>query len=362
MTTPYAKEHQLATLAVHRAALLTTRVLAASNKGTISKSDSSPVTIADFGSQALLIHALHTHFPNDNFVGEESAEALRADPKLLEVIWSLVSTTHHDDREADAVLGSIPSREEMLRVIDLGGKGTGGRNGRIWMLDPIDGTKEFVNGGQYAVCLALVEEGEQKVGILGCPNLNLEPSNGDDRPRINEARNSGLEEVKGATWLMLSAVWGQGAIVQTRTRKGVISERKIEMSGTVPDKLRFVDFETSTSAMVDKQQLLARRLDASWPGTKLLALQMRYAALALGVGDLTVRMPKRKDYKEPIWDHVGGMLIYEESGGMITDIDGRIFDFGTGTRLTGNRGIVAARKEIHGKVLEMAREIYDGRE
>jgi 3'(2'), 5'-bisphosphate nucleotidase len=73
-------------------------------------------------------------------------------------------------------------------------------------------------------------------------------------------------------------------------------------------------------------------------------------------------MPKRKDYKEPIWDHVGGMLIYEEAGGMITDMDGRIFDFGTGTRLTGNRGIVAARKEIHGEVLEMAREIYDGRE
>jgi hypothetical protein len=189
----------------------------------------------------------------------------------------------------------------------------------------------------------------RKLASSAVSNLNLEPSNGDDRPRINEARNSGLEEVEGAAWLMLSAVWGQGAIVQTRNRKGVISERKIEMSSTVPDKLRFIDFETSTAAMVDKHQLLARRLDASWPGTKLLALQMRYAALALGVGDLTIRMPKRKDYKEPIWDHVGGMLIYEEAGGIITDMDGRLFGFGTATRLTGNRGIVAARKEIHGK-------------
>ncbi|KAF4619048.1 hypothetical protein G7Y89_g14795 [Cudoniella acicularis] len=122
MTTSYAHEHHLATLAVHRAALLTTRVLAATNKGTTTKSDASPVTIADFGSQALLIHALYTHFPNDTFVGEESSSTLRADPALLEAIWTLVSTTHH----SDDILGSIPSREEMLRVINLGGSGEGG--------------------------------------------------------------------------------------------------------------------------------------------------------------------------------------------------------------------------------------------
>jgi 3'(2'), 5'-bisphosphate nucleotidase len=361
MSTPYAQERYLATLAVHRAALLTTRVLAATNKGTIIKSDSSPVTIADFGSQALLIHALHIHFPDDSFVGEESANVLRADPMLLEAIWSLVSTTRHEDPEADAVLGSVPSRQEMLRVIDLGGTGAGGRNGRIWMLDPIDGTKEFVKGGQYAIALALVENGEQKVGVLGCPNLNLDFGNDIDYgARINEIRISGCKEVEDATWIMLSAVVGQGTVIQTRSRRGVISERTIERRNTVPDKLRFIDFETSTAASVDKHQRLASSLDASWPGTNLLALQMRYAALAVGVGDVTVRMPKWKDYKEPIWDHVGGMLIYEETGGKITDLDGKAIDFGAGRQLTGNRGIVAAWDGIHHKVLKMAREIYDG--
>ena len=67
-----------------------------------------------------LVHAIHSHFPNDNFVGEESANALRAEPLLLEAIWSLVS-----DPESDAVLGSVPSREEILRVIDLGGASAG---------------------------------------------------------------------------------------------------------------------------------------------------------------------------------------------------------------------------------------------
>lgn len=130
--------------------------------------------VANFGSQAL-VHAIHSHFPNNNFVGEESTNALRADPALLEAIWLLVSisTTYHEDPESDAILGSISSREEILRVIDLGRTGAGGRNGRVRMMDPIDRTKEFVKGGQYAVALALVENEEQKVGVLGCPNLNL---------------------------------------------------------------------------------------------------------------------------------------------------------------------------------------------
>jgi 3'-phosphoadenosine 5'-phosphosulfate (PAPS) 3'-phosphatase len=43
--------------------------------------------------------------------------------------------------------------------------------GRAWMLDLIDGTKTFLLGTQYAVSLALVVDGEQKVGVLGCPNI-----------------------------------------------------------------------------------------------------------------------------------------------------------------------------------------------
>ena len=44
-------------------------------------------------------------------------------------------------------------------------------------MDPIDRTREFVEGGQYAVALALAENGEQKAGVLGRPNLNLNYGN-----------------------------------------------------------------------------------------------------------------------------------------------------------------------------------------
>ena len=87
----------------------------------------------------------------------------------------------------------------------------------------------------------------------------------------------------------------------------MISERTIERQDTAPNKLRsIVDFETNTTASVDKHQHLASSLDLSWPGTNHLALQMWYAALAVGAGGMTVRMPKQEDYKEPVWDHVGG--------------------------------------------------------
>lgn len=47
----------------------------------------------------------------------------------------------------------------------------------MWALDPIDGTKGFLRGGQYAVCLALLEDGEPVLGVMGTPNLPLDYNN-----------------------------------------------------------------------------------------------------------------------------------------------------------------------------------------
>ncbi|KAJ2982384.1 hypothetical protein NUW54_g10760 [Trametes sanguinea] len=41
----------------------------------------------------------------------------------------------------------------------------------FWTLDPIDGTKGFLRGDQYAVCLALVVDARVELGVMGCPNL-----------------------------------------------------------------------------------------------------------------------------------------------------------------------------------------------
>lgn len=41
----------------------------------------------------------------------------------------------------------------------------------MWCLDPIDGTKGFLRGGQYAVCLAFIVDATVEIGVIGCPNL-----------------------------------------------------------------------------------------------------------------------------------------------------------------------------------------------
>ena len=60
-----------------------------------------------------------------------------------------------------------------MNAIDRGNY-IGGSKGRHWALDPIDGTKGFLRGGQYAVCLALIVDGIVQLGVVGCPNLPVD--------------------------------------------------------------------------------------------------------------------------------------------------------------------------------------------
>jgi len=49
----------------------------------------------------------------------------------------------------------------------------------MWALDPIDGTKGFLRGEQFAVCLALIVDGQVQVGVMGCPNLPVDAKDTD---------------------------------------------------------------------------------------------------------------------------------------------------------------------------------------
>ncbi|MCO5568524.1 hypothetical protein L7F22_022223 [Adiantum nelumboides] len=64
------------------------------------------------------------------------------------------------------------TKENVLEAV-VRGRSQGGSIGRHWVLDPTAGTKGFVRGDQYAVALALLDEGEVVLGVLACPNLPL---------------------------------------------------------------------------------------------------------------------------------------------------------------------------------------------
>ncbi len=65
------------------------------------------------------------------------------------------------------VPGATP--DEICKWVD---RGRGEPGARFWTLDPIDGTKGFLRGDQYAVALALIEGNAVQAGALGCPNLS----------------------------------------------------------------------------------------------------------------------------------------------------------------------------------------------
>ena len=348
-STPYSHELLIAQLAVQRAAILTKKVLSSVNRGEFAKTDATPVTIADFAVQALLISAIRGAFPSDQFVGEENADALRDDEALRQRVWDLVAEAHLQDSEV--LLTSPASVEDMLEAIDLGGRGTGGPEGRIWMLDPIDGTAAFLRGEQYAVSLALVEDGKEKVGVLGCPNLSLET--GTVQETVVDAQGYGL---------MLSAVRGQGATIRPIGTGSLMPSARIESLGDGPTELKDLHLVDSSQGNVwssEKVREVAARVGAAYLGTDLWSSHMRYAALVVGGGDVQLRIPRRLVKPVYVWDHAGAQLIFTEVGGKITDLNGKDIDFGAGRELTNNWGIIAAKRGVHSKVLSIVSEMLN---
>src|SRR2546430_1419506 len=72
-----ARERDVAMRAVREAALVCRAVQGGLDLSAMAKEDRSPVTIADFGSQALICRALEEAFPDDPVVAEEDAADLR---------------------------------------------------------------------------------------------------------------------------------------------------------------------------------------------------------------------------------------------------------------------------------------------
>ncbi|KAJ9607056.1 3'(2'),5'-bisphosphate nucleotidase [Cladophialophora chaetospira] len=348
---PYEKELHVAQLAVARAAILTKSVFHEKAKGTVSKDDKSPVTIGDFGAQALIIAAIKHNFPQDEVVGEEEASSLRHEKELSSKIWALVKDVKLSDGESDALLGGpLKSENAMLDAIDQGNS-AGGAKGRIWALDPIDGTKGFLRGGQYAVCLALLVDGDVKVGVLGCPNLPI-----DDSVQLTEDIGASASDAEGQG-VLFSAVQGQGATSQPLIRGAVTKGQPIHVSkiSRVSEAVMCESVEPGHSSKGDNA-LIAQKLGITAKPVQMDS-QAKYGSVARGAGDLYLRLPVRKDYIEKIWDHAAGDLIVREAGGQVTDVTGKRLNFSLGRTLTENKGVVASPANVHAEVLKAVQDV-----
>lgn len=311
--------------AVRRASRLC-RAVAASPKTreALDKRDRSPVTVADFGVQAVIISAIQRAFPAIPVVGEEDASLLR-DPEQAGIREQVVRHV----REMDGAL----DESAILGAIDAGNHG-GGPTGCHWALDPIDGTKGFLRGDQYAIALGLIEEGTVVLGVLGCPNLDHQ----------------------GATGCLFAARRGGGATVSAldEATDSPIAVRRVERLADAS----FCESVESGHTRHDHAARIAERLGVTAPPVRIDS-QCKYAAIARGDAAVYLRLPTRADYEEKIWDHAGGVIVVEEAGGTVTDCRGEPLDFSVGRTLARNKGVICTNGSHHHEVVTAVREVLE---
>ncbi len=320
---------RFAIAAVREAALLVRRVQREMVTSAISKEDKSPVTMADFAAQALVSKRLLETFPDMGFVGEESAEWLGTEEgaDTLEQITHFVrifepAATSHD------VCMWIDRSEAQPR-------------GEFWTLDPVDGTKGFLRGDQYAVALAFIRDGKVLVGALGCPELGpgVKPDKGGPGTVVVARRESGCFASSlcddQAEWTKLT-VSAQNDVTAARMLLSV--EKAHTDTGGIGELVKVLGIAADPVPMDS---------------------QAKYAVLAAGGGEVNLRLisPLQQNYREKIWDQAAGSICVEEAGGKVTDLDGQPLDFSHGRTLAINRGVLATNGRVHPELLVGLRRI-----
>jgi HAL2 family 3'(2'),5'-bisphosphate nucleotidase len=320
----------------------------------ITKDDRSPVTVADFAVQAVVSMALHEDDPHARIVGEEHAEQLR-EPDQAAVLESVVDAVRlvRPDADRSAVLEAIDRCDHDATAVSY------------WTLDPIDGTKGFLRGQQYAIALAKIDNGRVICGIMGCPNLPadqmrpLEQPDSDGAMYIARGGGGAYEAPAGKEdgFRMFSPVGGSGAFETPAGDGDAPTPRRIEASRF--DGHRPVRVCESVEAEHSKHDDVVRIIEAIGGSKESVRIdsQCKYAVVARGQADAYLRMPTHKDYVERIWDHAAGSLIAIEAGAVVTDITGAPLEFTHGRRLEANRGIVCASAGVHGPIIGAIAEL-----
>ncbi|SCU94039.1 LAME_0F05864g1_1 [Lachancea meyersii CBS 8951] len=356
---PFEKELFVATQALRKASLLTKRIqsqVVASKDSTITKEDTSPATIGDYSAQAIIINAIKANFPDDRIVGEEESKGLNDSfvTKILDEINATnvqftdkvgVTGSHFAQMEFTNSQYPLNTLDDVRKVIDLGDY-EGGLGSRFWCLDPIDGTKGFLRGEQYAVCLALIVDGTVQLGCVGCPNLQLSQYGGQDS-------NPGQAQELG---YIFRAVRGQGAyFAPTLADFEWAPVHSRTLSSTDP-MVSLEGVEKGHSAHSEQSQV-KERLGIS--RSLHLDSQVKYCLLALGLGDVYLRLPLKMSYQEKIWDHAAGNVLVHEAGGIHTDsFKNEPLDFSKGRTLL-SKGVIASSgpAELHEKIVKAASDV-----
>jgi 3'(2'), 5'-bisphosphate nucleotidase len=269
VTTAYAGE-LAAALDIALAAAAVVKAFAGTNFRVDAKAGDEPVTEADHAANRLIVERLAQAFPADAILSEELP----------------------DD---------------------------GSRHGaeRVWMVDPIDGTRDFIRGDiGFAVMIGLAVAGRPVLGVVSQP-------------------------MTGKTY---SAVVGEGAWLDSPTQ----SHAQLHTSALVgPPGIRLVASKSHRTPRVDA----IRSALAIEDEMNIGSVGLKIGLVAENLRDLYVYTGGRTK----IWDTCGPEAILVAAGGTVTDMDGKPLDYGA--ELYNRRGILASNGPLHPRVLDVLRPI-----
>ena len=204
-----------------------------------SKDDASPVTLADEAAEAAILETLAQRFPEVPAISEEAASR-----------------------------GGLPSAPASF-----------------WLIDPLDGTKEFISrNGEFNVNIALIEQGRPRLGVVLAPALG----------RLY----AGCEAADGSCQ----------AFVEEAGERRPIHCRAVPEAG-----LTVVSSRSHGDAAALDAFLAGRRVAASVSAGSSLKLCL----LAAGEADLYPRLGRTME-----WDIAAGHAVLRAAGGEVRDLDG----------------------------------------
>lgn len=342
----FIKEVEFAIQVLQKSAPLARQIQKELAGQSVSKSDRSPVTVADFAVQAIVAYELAKAFPQDPLVGEESAKILRA-PGGEKVLSKVIEYTA-------PVIGK-KNPEKICALID---RGTAEPTKRFWTLDPIDGTKGFLRGAQYVIALALIIKGNVEMGILACPNLGTQTLMDDSKNSFSEKSiKVCVPRSFGGRGTLAVAGRGLGAWMKTIEAKDDFVRMKVSDCKSAETAAVIQSVEVGHKDEAESRKLLKDLGIRTQP--LLLDSQVKHVVLAAGAGDMLFYFPDSVNpaRKIKIWDQAAGALIIEEAGGKVTDMEGRPLDFGAGKSLSRNQGVLATNGHLHTAALKALKSL-----
>ncbi|MGD9168658.1 MAG: inositol monophosphatase family protein [Candidatus Thiodiazotropha sp.] len=210
------------------------------------------------------------------------------------------------DRNAEAVIINLLREKYPNHAILAEESGSQGADDYLWIIDPLDGTTNFLHGfPQFAVSIALKIKGRLEVGVVYNP--------------VNEE--------------MYTACRGEGALLNDKKIR--VSGRKGLNGALLGTGLPYRDFRFTENYMGMLKALIKDSAGVRRPGSAALDFAYVAAGRMDGFWELGLRE----------WDFAAGTLLVREAGGLVTDIGG-------GERYLETGNVIAGNIKVHNAMLK----------